>query len=75
MIYDERLHVVQEAVATVTGAPSQPAPGANLALDLGVTSFDMMVLCVELEQRLGTSCDVGRLRGVATVEDLARAWE
>lgn len=75
MTHDERLRIVQEAVARVMDGAPQPAADANLACDLGVTSFDMMVLCVELERRFEKSCDFGRLRGIATVDDLVKAWE
>ena len=51
------------------------APGrtADLARDLGLTSFDMMELCVRIEEALGCPVDFGALVGVRTVGDLAQA--
>lgn len=65
--------VVVRAVMDEKGLGEPPDPVAELARDLGFSSFDMMVLCVRVEQGLGRPVDFGALAGVRTVGDLVRA--
>ena len=65
--------VVVRAVMDEKGLGEPPDPAAELACDLGFSSFDMMALCVRVEQGLGRPVDFGALVGVRTVDDLVRA--
>ncbi|MBS5450157.1 MAG: acyl carrier protein [Coriobacteriia bacterium] len=58
-------------VAQVCGLERPPAGEADLVADLGCTSFDMMAICVQLEQEFGCGIDYARLRDVRTVADLS----
>ena len=55
------------------GARGAARPRRGVSRDLGFSSFDMMVLCVRVEQGLGRPVDFGALVGVHTVDDLVRA--
>ncbi len=58
-------------VAQVCGLEQPPSGDAELVADLGCTSFDMMAICVQLEQEFGRGVDYARLRDVRTVADLS----
>lgn len=64
---------VRRALVTQKSLVQEPALTADLVRDLGLTSFDMMELCVRIEEGLGCSVDFGVLVGVRTVDDLVRA--
>lgn len=55
------------------GARGAARPRRGVSRDLGFSSFDMMMLCVRVEQGLGRPVDFGALVGVHTVDDLVRA--
>ncbi len=65
--------VVVRAVMAEKRLAASPDEDAELARDLGFSSFDMMVLCVRIEEGLGRPVDFGALVGVRTVGDLVRA--
>ena len=52
-----------------------PEPEAELDRDLHLSSFDMIAVCVELEERLGTATDFGKVARARTVKELSRCWE
>lgn len=62
-------------VSVCAPGPFEPGDcGVPLACNrVGFSSFDMMVLCVRVEQELGRPVDFGALVGVRTVDDLVRA--
>lgn len=69
------IDVVAELISHAKNLPEAPSPDALLRDDLGLSSFDLMALCVQTEERLGAPMDVGHLAGIKTVADLARAWD
>lgn len=67
--------VVLQALMAQRSLAQAPDLAADLACDLGLTSFDMMELCVRIEGELGRPVDFGALVGVRTAGDLVRAVE
>ena len=51
----------------------QIQPTMRLKEDLFLTSFSMLMILQEIQQRHGLAADVQQLKGVVTVEDLYRA--
>ena len=66
---------VAAVVARAKGLDEPPQAHDLLDGDLGCTSFDMMVLMVEIETAFGVTVDVDLMAGVATVGDLRDAIE
>ena len=69
----QALERVRAVIADIKGLDALPAPQAKLQADLGLSSFDMMVVCVRLEADLGISLEIGELEYVETIADLAHA--
>lgn len=58
-------------LAELKGLPAPPDPDERLFEDVGCTSFDMMVVCVRLEELAGHTVDLTALSQALTVRDLA----
>ena len=71
---NEALIATQQVLQQVLDLPEPPPPTARLRLDLAMSSYAMMEAAVQLEDRLGTSADFGRIARTNTVEELSRAW-
>lgn len=71
---DEALIATQQVLQQVLDLPEPPSPTARLRLDLAMSSYAMMETAVQLENRLGTSADFGKIASANTVEELSRAW-
>ena len=69
------LETTRAAIRDVAELDRLPEPEANLERDLHLSSFDMIAVCVELEERLGASTDFGKVARARTVEELSRCWE
>jgi acyl carrier protein len=70
---DEVTAGVGEILARTRGLPRAPLLTDELATDLGCTSFDMMVVSVEVEQAFGVVFDFSLMAGARTVGDLCAA--
>ena len=62
---------VAALLAELRGLSEAPAPDARLFEDIGLTSFDMMVVCMRPEEASGHALSFDRLADVRTVADLA----
>lgn len=67
--------VVLEALMAQASLEVPPNLGSDMVCDLGISSFDMMVLCVRIEEGLDRPVSFGALVGVRTVGDLVVAVE
>lgn len=72
---DVTIERVAAVVARARGLAELPQAHDLLDRDLGCTSFDMMVLMVEIETAFGVTVGVDLMAGVATVGDLRDAIE
>ncbi len=72
---DVTIERVAAVVARAKGLAEPPQAHDLLDGDLGCTSFDMMVLMVEIETAFGVTVGVDLMAGVATVGDLRDAIE
>ena len=70
----DALSITQQVLQQVLDLPAPPPPTAHLRLDLAMSSYAMMETAVQLEDRLGTSADFGKIASANTVEELSRAW-
>ena len=72
---DVTIERVAAVVARAKGLAEPPQAHDLLDGDLGCTSFDMMVLMVEIETAFGVTVGVDLMADVATVGDLRDAIE
>jgi acyl carrier protein len=70
---EQTLRTVQNILVDVRKLDSAPRPSDRLVADLGLTSFDMMVLSVEAEDAFGIAFDFGLAAEAVTVADLCHA--
>lgn len=68
----EALAAVQGLLADLAFPGAVIEPDSDLSCDLGLTSFDMMVVHVRLEELRGGRLSFDALLGVRTVANLAR---
>ena len=71
----QALDATRAVIRDVAELDRPPDPAADLEHDLHLSSFDMIAVCVGLEERLGASTDFGRVARARTVEELSRCWE
>ena len=71
----QALDATRAVIRDVAELDRPPDPAAELERDLHLSSFDMIAVCVGLEERLGASTDFGRVARARTVEELSRCWE
>ena len=71
----QALETTRAAIRDVAELDRLPEPEAELDRDLHLSSFDMIAVCVELEERLGTATDFGKVARARTVKELSRCWE
>ena len=62
---------VAALIAEVKGLSVPSGPDERLFEDVGCSSFDMMVICVRLEELAGHTMDLAALATARTVRDLA----
>ena len=68
---EDALAATAALLAELKGLPTPPGPDERLFEDVGCTSFDMMVVCVRLEELAGHTVDLTALSQARTVRDLA----
>ncbi len=71
----QALDATRAVIRDVAELDRPPDPAADLERDLHLSSFDMIAVCVGLEERLGASTDFGKVAQARTVEELSRCWE
>lgn len=55
--------------------PDEITPESSLRYDIGATSFDLMNIAVEIEERFGLSVPDNALHRIKTVGDIAELLE
>ena len=64
-----------ELITSIIPTPQIIKPDSRLASDLGLCSFDMMLLLYKLEETVDIQIDVSKLKNDMTVEELLKIIE
>ena len=48
---------------------------SRLIPDIGLTSFDLLEMCCEMEEEFGVEIDEASMTGIITINDIARCLE